>query len=138
MPLTTDQARIIADTLLASAQTIGAYLHANKNISQEDRDKLSSQAINLLVASNFATTAAVGLALDSMADPIAYLKSTVSEANHQIKILQNVGMVIELVANLADLGVAVMDKNPGGILSALGNISRIIADIHSPPAQQSA
>jgi len=138
MPLTTDQARIIADSLLESAQAIGAYLHAHKDISQDDRDKLSGQAMNLLVASSVATTAAVGLALDSMADPVTYLKSTVTEANHQIKILQDVGRVIELVANVADLGVAVMDKNPGGILSALGNISRIIAAIHNPQPQQPA
>ena len=126
MALTVDQARAIADAFLDAANGVDEYLKANyQKISRGEYEFLYESAMTLLRVSTWATTAAVGLAIDAMTDPATKLKNVIDEAKEKIKELQDVDRVIRFVAGLADLGAAIMAKDPNAIVTAVTNLDKL-------------
>ena len=130
MPLNDAQARAIADELLDAAQTIDAYLDKNfNNITRAEYEYLYESFKTLLRTSSFATTVAVGLAIDESADSTKHLKTVIEQAKQKIKELREVGQIIRLTAALADLAAGIMAKNPGTVISSAKNITATIDEL---------
>lgn len=129
MILTTDDARKIADSFLDAANGVDAYLDANfNNISRGEYEFLYESFKTLIRVSSFATTAAVGLAIDDLQNPASELTSVIAQAKEKIINLQLVGTVIRLVAALTDLAAGIMSKDPKAIANSVMNMAKIIGE----------
>jgi len=124
MDLTIKDAREIAEAFRAVAEEVDAYLDANfKQISSAEYESLNESFKTLLRASSFATTVAVGLAINSLEDPGTALNNVIQKAKEKINALQSVGSIIRLVANLTDLAAGIMARDPGAVITAFINLS---------------
>lgn len=127
MSLTAEQARAIADAFLEAGNAVDEYLDTNFNqISRPEYEFLSESFKTLMRVSTFATTVAVGLAIDSMQDPATELKNVIEQTKEKIKKMQSVGRVISFVAGLADLAAGIMAKNPKAIVASVTNLGKLI------------
>lgn len=128
MALNANEARDIADAFLEAANVVDAYLDENfDNISRAEYEFLNESFKTLARVATFATTLAVGLAIDDMADPATELKGVITKAKDKIKTLQTVGQTIRFVAGLADLGAGIMAKDPKAIFKSAKNLGELIA-----------
>ena len=127
MALTAEQARVIADTFLEAATAVDDYLDANfREITRPEYEFLNESFKTLLRVSTFATTLAVGLAIDAMENPAAELKDVIQRAKEKIKELEAVGRVIRLVAGLADMAAGIMAKDPNAIIASVTNLKDLM------------
>ena len=127
MDLTKEEARAIAEALREAAEAVDTYLDANfKQISRAEYEFLNESFKTLLRVSNFATTVAVGLAISAIKEPATALKDVIQQTKERIKELQTIGLVISLVANLADLAAGIMAKDPKAIAASVTNLSNKI------------
>ena len=128
MILTVDDARKIADDLLDAANEHDTYLDANFNtIGRGEYEFLYESFKTLNRASSFATTAAVGLAIDGLKDPAKELTDVIARAKEKIKILQLVGTIISVVAGLIDLAAGIISKDPKAIANSVINLGKVLA-----------
>ncbi len=119
MALNSDDARVLADQCQDAASAIRDRLRDDFDTSDSpEYQRLKDLAMTLVLHSSAMTTAAVGLAIDDMADDAAELKQVTTEAKESLAKLQTVGRVINIAAALVDLAAAVADKNPGGAAKA--------------------
>tara|TARA_B100000614_G_scaffold253315_1_gene267091 strand:- start:585 stop:983 length:399 start_codon:yes stop_codon:yes gene_type:complete len=124
MPLSADDARAIADDLLAAAKSIDAYLDANwGSMTRAEYEALNESQKTLLRLAFFATTEAVGLALDELQNPTAALRSVINAGREKIETLQTIGQVIQVAAGLADLAAGIMARNPGAVFKSARNLA---------------
>lgn len=127
MALTKEEARAIADALLEAAQVVDKYLDDNfQQISRAEYEFLNESFKTLMRVSTFATTVAVGLAIDAIEEPATELKNVIEQTKEKIKKMQSVGSVIRLVAGLADLGAGIMAKDPKAIVATVSNLGNLI------------
>ena len=128
MPLTTEQARQIADAFLDAAHALDAYLDQQFNaIERAEYEFLSESFRTLLRVSAFATTTAVGLSITSMEQPAGTLTGVIQDAKQKIGALQTVGQVIQIAAALGDLGAGIMAKNAKSVLTSVGALKAVLA-----------
>jgi hypothetical protein len=132
MALTTEEARTIADAFLEAAKGVDEYLDANfQQISRAEYEFLNESFKTLLRVAAFATTVAVGLAIDALEEPATKLTNVIEQTKEKIKELQAVGRVIRFVAGLADLAAGIMAKNPNAIVASVTNLGNLIEDSES-------
>ena len=128
MSLTTEQAREIADAFLEAGDAVDEYLDANFNqISRAEYEFLNESFKTLMRVSTFATTAAVGLAIDAMQDPATELKNVIEQTKQKIEKMQAVGRVIRFVAGLTDLAAGIMAKDPKAVVASVTNLGKLIS-----------
>jgi hypothetical protein len=131
IPLTADEARAIADAFLKAAKAVDEYLdRSSRKISREKYDFLYETFNTLQRVSTFATTAAVGLAIDGLTDPVTVLKNVTEQAKEKIKVLEAVDTVISLATGLADLGASIIAKDPNAIVASVINLQKIITQLN--------
>lgn len=124
MPFSADDARAVADDLFEAAKSIDAYLDANwGTMSRAEYEALNESQKTLLRLASFTTTAAVGLALDELQDPVRSLRSVITTGKDRIGTLQTVGQIIQVAAGLADLAAGIMGRNPGAIVKSARNLA---------------
>jgi hypothetical protein len=127
MAITPDEARTIANAFLDAAKVVDKYQRDNcGKISHEEYESLNKSFNTLVTVSAKATTEAVGLAIDAMADPLTEIKNVIDNAKDQIKKAETIGMVIRFVAGLADLGAGIMAKDPNAIVTSITNLNALI------------
>jgi flagellum-specific peptidoglycan hydrolase FlgJ len=133
MALTEEEAYAIAKAFGEAAEAVIAYLHANYDkISSNERESLNESFKTLNYVSVAATTVAVGLAIDALANPAAALTNVINEAKEKIKQLQAIGRAIRLAAGLADLAFGIMARDPNAIVAAIMNLRNLItADLQA-------
>ena len=129
MALNSDDARELADLCRNSASAIRDYLRDNFDSSDSpDYQRLKDLAMDLVVHGSAMTTAAVGLAIDEMADDAAELRLVTSEAKESLARLQTVGRVINVAAALVDLAAAIASRNPGGAFKAAKGLRKTLKE----------
>jgi hypothetical protein len=127
MALTKEEVRAIADALLEAAEKVDAYLDANfQKISREEYDSVNESFKTLVRKSVLVTTEAVGLAIDDLANPANELKVVIDEVKKEITKLQTIGLIISLVAGLADLAASIVARNPDAIIASVINLKNKI------------
>lgn len=120
MRLTTEEARILANTFLSSAKVVNDYLDANhQKISRAEYESLYESFKTLLRASTSATTTAVGLVIDALKEPATELKNVIDQATENIHRFRDIGQVLGLAAGLAGLAAGIMAKDPEAIMDAI-------------------
>lgn len=130
MSIHKEQARAIADEFLGAAQAVDAYLDKNfNNITRAEYEYLYESFKTLLRASSFATTVAVGLAIDESVASLKPLESVISQAKQAIEKLHKIGQVIRLTASLTDLAAGIVAKDPKAVISSAKNINATVAEI---------
>ncbi|MEI7825609.1 MAG: hypothetical protein WCI01_09935 [Chlorobiaceae bacterium] len=131
MSLTTDDARMIADAFLDAAQSIEDYIDLNyqqgqHKISRAEYEFLYESFQTLLRISSYATTAAVGLAIDTLDAPANDLKNVIEEAKQKIKNLQKISSVILCVSALVSLASSIISKDPKAIVTSINHLRKQI------------
>jgi hypothetical protein len=127
MALTPDEAREIADRFLLAAQAVDEYLDTNyQKISRAQYEFINESFKTLLRVSTIATTIAVGLAIDALQQPAVKLKNVIEQTKEQIKILEAVGRVINLVAGLTNLAGAIVARDPNAIVTSVSNLYKLL------------
>lgn len=127
MALTPAEARTIADAFLEAAKVVDKYLDDNfRKIRRAEYEFLNESCQTLWRVSTFATTVAVGLAIDALKNPATELKNVIEQTNKKIKAQQTVGRVIRFVAGLADLAAGIMAKDPNAIVASVTNLGNLI------------
>jgi hypothetical protein len=127
MALSKEEARAIANALLEAAEAVDAYLDANfQQIGRAEYEFLNESFKTLLRVSTFATTTAVGLAIDALAEPATEMKNVIDQVKEKIKALQTIGRVIRLVAALADFAAGIMGRDPNAIVASVTNLRNLI------------
>jgi hypothetical protein len=127
MSLTVEQAREIADAFMEAGEAIDEYLNANfNNISRPEYEFLNESVKTLLRVATFATTEAVGLAIDEINDSATDLKTIIGETKEKIENIQKVGLTIRLVAGLADIAAGIIAKDAGAVASSAKNLHQLI------------
>jgi len=122
----------IADAFLAAGQRVYKYLHDNYGkITHGKYESLDDSFKTIMRASTFATTEAVGLAIDAMADPVIEIKNVIDTAKEKIEELKTIDNVIKLAADLADLASGIIAKDPNAIGNAVKNLIDQIKPIKS-------
>jgi hypothetical protein len=125
MTVSKEDARLIADALLEGAEALDAYLDANYQIiSRSEYEFLNESFKTLLRVSGFATTVAVGLAIDAMENPVTELKGVIDQVKETLIKLESVGRIIRFVAGLADLAAGIMAKDPKAIVASVANLKK--------------
>ena len=117
MPITDENARDIADDLLAAANEINAFMDL-KQTTRDQRTQLRQAAKALLRDSGSMTTAAVGLAIDEMRDESAELRDVIGRAQEKLETLERVAQAIRVASGLADLASAILGQDPGAVVKA--------------------
>jgi hypothetical protein len=124
--LTIEDARNIADDLTLAGKTIRKYIDDHKELSDEDYKSLNDSSMGLAREAVVVTTAAVGLAINDMADAATELTDVIVKAKKKIEVLQGVRRVINLAAGLLDLATALVAKNPGDIVASATKLRKMI------------
>jgi len=129
MKLTKEDARAIADALRKAAEAVDKYLDDNyKKISREEYESLYESFHTIQRISSFATTVAVGLALDALTKPAAELKKVIKQAKEKIETLKTIGHVIRVVAGVVDLAASVMARDPNAIVTSVTNLGNLMKE----------
>ena len=102
MPITDENARDIADDLLAAANEINAFTDLNQT-TPDQRTRLRQAAKALLRDSGSMTAAAVGLTIGEMRDESAELRDAIGRAQEKLETLEN---------------AAILGKDPGAVVKA--------------------
>jgi len=127
LSITAEQARNIADAFLECSKIIDKYLDNNSNkIDPSEYESINEACKRLTRASAFATTNAVGLAIDTIQNPASELKNVIDQTSKKINMLQNVGKVIDLVAGLTDLAAGIVSRDPGVIVTSVKNLDKLL------------
>ncbi len=124
MSITAEQARTIADVFLEASKSVDEYLDENFNkIDRPEYEFLNESFKTLMRVATFATTVAVDLSIDALEDPVTELKTVIERTKEKIRVLQNIGRVIRLVAGLTDLAGGIMARDPRAIVTSLTNLN---------------
>ena len=117
MPITDENARDIADDLLAAANEINAFTDLNQT-TPDQRTRLRQAAKALLRDSGSMTATAVGLTIGEMRDESAELRDAIGRAQEKLETLENAAQAIRVATGLVDLASAILGKDPGAVVKA--------------------
>lgn len=132
MAFTADDARDVADELLAAAEAIDAFLDEHgASLGEPEYDALSESAKKLLRECGAVTTQAVGLSIDQLQDDAAEVKQVIIDAKDSLAKLESVGSAIQIAAGLVDLAMAIVGKDAGGAGKAVKGLYASIKDLRA-------
>ncbi len=129
MTLTADNARDLADRLLAAATAIDGYLDEEwETITRAQYEAMNESGRTLLRVSSYCTTEAVGLSLTEMEESAATLTSVIVDARGTIESLNEARLGIQIAAGLADLASGIIARNPKSIGKSAKNLRKLLKD----------
>jgi len=121
--LTPDQIRQMRDALQDTVDQLNRLLMAKrKELSQEDIDKINESVGMLLDASDKLTAQAIKGTAEQIASSVQGIQDATNNANHSLKVLDNIRKGINVAAALVGLGTAIIAGNPGGIVQASAGV----------------
>ena len=121
--LTPDQIRQSRDALQDTVDQLNRLLMAKrKELSQEDIDKINEAVGKLLDASDKLTAQAIKGTAEQIANSVQGIQDATNNANHALKVLDNIRKGINIAASLVGLGTAIIAGNPEGIVQAAAGV----------------
>ncbi len=129
MMLTRDEARALANQLLAAASAIDGYLdRVWQSISRPQYEVMNENAKTLLRVSMFCTTEAVHLSLVEMEESAASLNAVIVDSSQTIESLNEARLGIRIAAGLADLAAGIIARDPKAVGKAAKNLRELLDD----------
>ena len=117
--LTPDQIRQSRDALQDTVDQLNRLLMAKRReLSQDDIDKINEAVGSLLDAADKLTAQAIKGTAEQIASSVQGIQDATNNANHALKVLDNIRKGINIAAALVGLGTAILAGNPGGIITA--------------------
>jgi len=129
MTITAEQAVDLARSFHSACVQVGLYRFENySTMSKAEREAIERSQWDLLNASMDMTTRAVGLRLDEIGQSVVGLNTAVKRATTAIKTIESVKKAINIAAVVVDLSLAIMSKNPQGVLQSVSKLAKLLGD----------
>ena len=111
-----------------AATNLGQYQLDNwESLTTDQRRLLTDEEYTLLDNSQNLATYAVGVLLDDAQASLDKIKQATDEANKAIQTVADFKKVLGIATALVTLAAAITAGNPGGIASAVGDLSDAVA-----------
>ena len=114
--LTAEQAREIAKALRKLSSDLGDYRFENwDQLSEEERSRIEGMEWTLLNYSSDMTAAAIEIATDNIAEPIAQIKSATAALDGAMENINSVSKAINIATKTVTFAASVASGNAGAI-----------------------
>ncbi len=118
-----EQARELANCFLSIAQALGDFRIKNyQTLSKADDKKLSDLHWSILNYVDDLTTQSAITVLDEAGESIKNIQAVTKKMEATYKKLENVQKGIQIASKVIVLGAAIISKNPGAIVTSLGDL----------------
>jgi hypothetical protein len=119
VPISKDQARVIAQAFLELSHVLGSYRFANwVHLTTAQRRQIEDSEWDLLNYSNCFVTTAVGIALTDMQRDLKTIADATKKAKKVVARIADVRDILKMAAALVVLGGAIASRNPLAIVAA--------------------
>jgi len=122
--LTAQQANKLADHFLSMGRAIGDFRYANHSSLTPERNKeIKELQDSVLKAADELYTISATLVLENIEKDLATMGNISLKMKSTLKQLKNIQKAIDIAAAAADLGSAVISKNPTAITAGISALS---------------